>query len=181
VVVVGWFGRAEPQKSPGLALRLVAALKQRPPFGASARTCLLVAGGGTLVGGDNATTGSPLAQLAVALGLAVGRCPPFAADAAHRYAFAADNYPLSSSSSGPGGSGGEDWADVEFTGGLPHAALLAALERRVDVLVHTNVLEETFCMVLGVPQDSPRPIFLLVSAAFFSIVSLNCIHFPRSF
>jgi hypothetical protein len=50
VVVIGWAGRAESQKSPGLVVRLAAALKATHEHRADSKTCVLVAGGGTLVG-----------------------------------------------------------------------------------------------------------------------------------
>jgi len=172
-VVIGWFGRAEPQKSPGLALHLAAALKnqsqhQQTSSSPVARTCLLVAGGGSLVGSSGSD--SPLAEMATGLGLKVGRCPLHAADLAQRDVFVMPNeanedngHHFSGSSFDGSENGDGDWADVEFTGPLSHTAMLRALHTRVDVLVHTNVLEETFCMVMRT-----------LNWTFFSSACLHC-------
>lgn len=157
VAVIGWFGRAEPQKSPGLALHLAAALKMQSQHQQSSpspvvRTCLLVAGGGSFV--RSSGMDSPLAEMATGLGLKVGRCPPHAADLTQRDVFEIsseatedDRHQQTSRTFADYENGDNDWADVEFTGPLSHPAMLSALHTRVDVLVHTNVLEETFCMV----------------------------------
>lgn len=198
VLVIGWFGRAEPQKSPGLALHLAAALKnqsqqqQQTPSSPVARTCLLVAGGGSLVGSSGSD--SPLAEMATGLGLKVGRCPLRAFDLAQRDVFAMpkeaneDNGHHFSGSSFDGSENGDsDWADVEFTGPLSHTAMLRALHTRVDVLVHTNVLEETFCMVmrtlnytflLSTCLHSNLHDYIITSKRFYLLqfTSLSCIH-----
>ena len=40
----------------------------------------------------------------------------------------------------------DDAWDIEFAGELPHAAVAPTLRARVDVVVHPNLLEETFCI-----------------------------------
>ena len=140
VVVVGWAGRMEKQKSPGLAVHLAALLKAVFMHRPQTKSCVLMAGGGTLLGYEvangSASIGGTLGSMARQIGLQVGKCPSLGADESLRKGVSQGAPSL-----------GASWADIEFTGPLSHIQLLALLVRRVDVLVHTNVLEETFCMV----------------------------------
>jgi glycosyltransferase involved in cell wall biosynthesis len=155
-IIVGWAGRFESQKSPGLMVRLACALKEIYRY-QSIKVCILMAGGGTFLGNvtkknefeADALGGEPgsstLEDMAVQMGLKVGTCPQFAADIMHR------NYRTGDTSSDSNRNlrdpEKKEKADIEFTGSLSHTELLGVLGRRIDILVHTNVLEETFCIV----------------------------------
>jgi hypothetical protein len=117
----------ESQKSPGLMVRLAAALKAIYGRHEDTRVCVLLIGGGTFLGdvhavddGLDAQGNSVLMEMAREFGLDIGRCSPH---------------------------DGDEPADIQFTGSVDHQTLLDALEFQIDILVHTNVLEETFCMV----------------------------------
>ena len=79
-VVVGWAGRLESQKSPGLFLRLARLTKvlyqdQR----SEVRVCFLVMGGGTFLGdhleeAPPSKGPKPMRDMAETYGLRVGRC-----------------------------------------------------------------------------------------------------------
>ena len=127
VVNIGWLGRMESQKAPGLMIRLVKSLKVLYDGRDSLHVCCVMLGGGTLLGtggGDRGGT-SVLLEMAEHYGLNIGRCVENRA--------------------GEGGTRRpkNEMPDLEFMGALGHSDVLKEL-RRVDLVVHTNVLEETF-------------------------------------
>lgn len=129
VIRVGYVGRLAPQKSPGIFVRAAAIIAAMYNRHAPSLGGLSKRVQFVIIG--DGPLREPVEDLARDLGLTIGH---------------------------EGKNDGETLSDIDFIGWLAPEHVRGAIRNYTDVVVHTNVLEETFCMCNVEAMAEERPV-----------------------